>query len=181
MKTDFKFKSTISLFVIVAMSAVAVAMGGLEPTASVSGSGERDGITLTIGAVQHSDNPSDVTGNATFHNRNNNSKLSLDITGISILLDDRLASVKAEVTRSTGAYALSFPVGTTVSFQVEDEGEGADALPDGFTLPVGKKGTGDPAPPACKDDCGILPASERGNFQVRGEKSASGIEVPPKG
>jgi hypothetical protein len=133
---------------------------------SVAGSGERDGVTLTVGAVMHEDS-SEATGNATFHNRNTNSKLSIDVLRVTINLTDQLATVTGEITRSTGSFATSFPVGSRVRFQVEDEGEGSDNIPDGFTMPSLVDGGSDPATPP-RADGGILPASERGNLQVRG-------------
>jgi hypothetical protein len=91
--------------------------------------------------------------------------LSMDVTGVRVLITDKLAAVSGEVTKATGTYAASFPIGARVSFQVEDEGEGDGAIPDGFTMP--SAGPEPPAPPA-REDGGILPASERGNLQVRG-------------
>jgi len=157
--------SFLMLFLAVGLSLVGAKSAVGDKT--VSGSGERSGVTLTVGAVRHDDN-GETTGNATFHDRNNNAKLSIEVSSISIQQTDRLATVTGEVTKATGYFSQGFAVGTRVSFQVDDEGEGSGAIPDGFSFaaPAGSSETA----PATRDDGGILPASERGNLVVRGER-----------
>lgn len=136
---------------------------------SVNGSGEIKGVRLTVSAVDHSDETTegDVTGQAMFHDRDTNSKLSLDVTSVVVSETDRTATVTGEVTKSTGNYG-GFLVGSSFCFRVEDNGEGAGAIPDGFAGPF-------PSAKGClvkipkeREDGGDLPAIEKGNLQVRG-------------
>lgn len=80
-----------------------------------------------------------------------------------------MATVTGEVTKSTGTYSINYPEGTQVCFLVEDNGEGAEAIPDGFIGPFGggKKGCSVKIPQV-REDGGVLPAIESGNLQVRG-------------
>jgi hypothetical protein len=168
MKKKIAFTFNLILMLIVVLTSFGFGLKTSEPVARVSGSGERQGITLTVAAVAHSLAIDDVSGSASFYDRNTNSRLSVEVTGVSIVINDRLATVSGEVTRATGNYAAAFPVGSRVSFQVDDEGEGGGAIPDGFTIPSGGASTEEP--PA-RQDGGILPASERGNLRIEGDRS----------
>jgi hypothetical protein len=130
--------------------------------ASVHGAGEHNGILLTLSAVVKSDG--ETSGQAMFHDRNTNSKLSIDVDKIEFLISDRTARISGEVTRSTGSYAQTFPVGDKVVFAVEDNGEGADALPDEFSNPERKQTN----LPADNNGGALLPVSDHGNIQVTG-------------
>lgn len=137
---------------------------------SVNGSGEIRNVRLTVSAVDHSDETKadDVTGQAMFHDRHSNSKLSLEVTSVVINETDRMATVTGEVTKSTGIYGFHYPEGSTVCFLVEDNGEGGEAIPDGFAGPFASAKGCLAKIPQVRDDGGDLPAIEKGNFQVRG-------------
>jgi hypothetical protein len=168
MKNSIQSRRRFLLLLVTIFSLTMLVVAGGEPIARVNGSGERDGVTVTVAAVRHSLAIDDVSGSASFFDRNTNSKLSIDVTGLTIVSTDRLASVSGEVTKSTGAFGSSFPVGSKVSFQVDDEGQGEGSIPDGFTIPYGGPAYEEPKP---REDGGLLPASERGNIQVEGSES----------
>lgn len=125
---------------------------------SVSGSGESpSGIVMTVSAVDHGNG--DVTGHAMFHDRQTNSKLSINVTEVSI--NGNFATVDGEVVKKTGDYAADCE-GSHAIFVVQDNGEGSSAPVDRFTLP------------ACYEPGqGVKAAkpfgSEMGNIQVRSQ------------
>jgi len=130
--------------------------------ASVHGAGEHNGILLTVSAVVKADG--ETSGQAMFHDRNTNSKLSIDVDSITILSPDRSARISGEVTRSTGSYAKGFPLGSKVIFLVEDNDQEASDTPDEFSDPTNFP----EAIPADKDGGVLLPVSDHGNIKVTG-------------
>ena len=123
----------------------------------VNGSGESPGgIVMTVSAVEHTNG--DVTGHAMFHDRQTNSKLTIDVT--EVIITGNRATIDGEVMRTTGDYATDCE-GSHAIFVVEDNGEGNGDPVDRFTLP------------ACYEPGqGVKMAkpfaSEMGNLQVRG-------------
>ena len=86
---------------------------------SVAGSGESPGgIVLTVSAVEHENG--NVTGHAMFHDRQTNSKLSIDVTEITV--SGNIATVDGEVVRVTGTYETDCE-GSHAIFLVQDNGE----------------------------------------------------------
>jgi hypothetical protein len=138
---------------------------GLENIASVHGSGERGGVILTVSAIVKSNG--ETSGQAMFHDRNTNSKLSIDVTSVQIYFADRTALVIGEVTKATNAYA-SYTPGFPAAFFVEDNGEGPGALPDEFGDPIAKL----PVKfPGAIEGGALLPESESGNLRVIGAET----------
>ena len=136
----------------------------------VVGSGERaDEFRLTLAATEDENG---VDGQATFVDTYKNAKLKLDIIDISIVSTDRIAQLVGVVTSTTGGTFAHFPTGEKVTFFVEDNGEGNDSIPDGFSLPNEKPGKPKPGG-------STFPEVVHGNFRVTGTSDKGEvIEVP---
>ena len=96
--------------------------------ASANGSGHNGSLTLSFGAFDHGEG--NVTGQATFINDAAKTKITIDVEGLSV--SGNSATVGGTVQRSND---LCFALGSYVTFDVVDNGEGAGAIPDTFTSP----------------------------------------------
>lgn len=146
-----------------------------DPEKQVVGSGQRaDGYRLTIAA---SNDGTGTDGQAILVDTETNSRLKIDIVGIGIRSTDRIARLVGTVANGTGVYN-QIEIGTVVEFFVEDEGEGAGSIPDGFSLPQGGRL---PAEMGYKrTDGGSYPPIVNGNFRVTGERDEGEVIVVPK-
>ena len=122
--------------------------------ASASGSGHHKSYSLSFGAADHGE--SNYTGQATFIYESTREKVTIDVECITTGKENH-AVIGGMVTKSTHP---DFPVMSSVSFDVIDNGEGAGEGADQFTLP--RSG-------GCKavTNKPIFMASDRGNIQVR--------------
>ena len=122
--------------------------------ASANGSGHNGNLTLSFGAFNHGEG--NFTGQATFIDEAAKTRVTIDVECINV--NGNIATVGGTVQKSTNP---SFISGTAVSFIVQDNGEGAGALPDAFSAPFigGCGGTQSEEPP--------LMESDAGNIQVR--------------
>lgn len=165
-KTRILFALTLTLACMGIISIVTVSAVNPEPSAH--GSAQSGNLMLTVSAVQHQDGS--VDGHATFRDRAANTKVDIDIDCLRVGINvggnangsnpGPGAILAGVVSKSTFP---DFPVGTSVAFTVKDNGEGPNALPDRFTLPVW---VNDPCDLSVMFD---YLTSERGNIVVNAD------------
>ena len=153
--------STLTFACLAIISIVTINVFNPEPSvycagniASANGSGHNGNLTLSFGAFNHGEG--NFTGQATFIDDAAKTKVTIDVECLSS--GGSQAIVGGTVQKSTNP---AFSPGLGVSFIVQDNGEGAGALPDAFGPPfIGGCG-------AAQSEVPPLLESDAGNIQVR--------------
>lgn len=160
-KTRMLLALVLTLACLVVISIVTVSALSPKPAAycagnvaSANGSGHNENLTLSLGAFDHGEG--NFTGQATFIDDAAKTKVTIDVECVSV--NGNNATVGGTVRKSTNP---GFAPGVGVSFIVVDNGEGANAPPDLFSLPFPGGCGGGPTQEA------KLLSSDAGNIQVR--------------